>query len=275
MILITGATGFVGKHLLYKLDKYKEFDIITLGRNRKNDIVADLTDIDSLKILKNYDIDILIHLASAIPGKKSEKENKNDYFNTNVIGTYNLLDSLNRKHLKKIILLSSVSIYECSDYGKSKYIQELLTRTFCNCNHDYNNADSTRYLIFRPSSIYGKGMHNTVLKIFYDKSKRDEDIEITVEGYRQNFVYVKDVAKIIKMGLEIGNSGIYDLFSNDTVDLIRLAEIIIEINNSRSKIVENYAKVHEKVYDNTIYDRINNDKFVFKFASLYEGLKNL
>jgi nucleoside-diphosphate-sugar epimerase len=238
-ILITGATGFVGKYCVKTLSS--SYQIIQLKRKGKEDegcLIMDLTDIKSMKKLKSTKIDILVHLASAVPARHSF------FFDTNVVGTYNLLRNLNKKYLKKIILLSSVSVYKNEldkisyfqeknskipedEYGKSKLTQELLIKSYC--------QDSIDYLIFRASSIYGPGnTSETLLPIWYEKATKNKDLVIQTKNYKQNFIHVKDVVEIIRQGIEKKKNGTYNLFSNDTIKIEELAKIIINVVNSSS-----------------------------------------
>ena len=279
MILITGATGFVGKYCVKALSG--SYQIIQLKRKGKEDdssLIMDLTDIESMKKLKCIKIDVLVHLASAIPARSSS------FFNTNMVGTYNLLSSLNKKYLKKIILLSSVSVYKHEldkvsyfqednseipedEYGKSKLMQELLIKIYC--------RDSIDYLIFRASSIYGPGnTSKTLLPIWYKKATKNENLVIQTKNYKQNFIHVKDVVKIVRQAIERNLSGTYNLFSNDTVEIEKLAKIIINAVNSSSKIIEDYKiKEHfDKIYNN---NKLMHNFECSSFISLVEGIKNM
>lgn len=279
IILITGATGFVGKYCVKALSD--TYQIIQLKRKGKEDdgcLVVDLTDIKSMKKLKSIKMDILVHLASAIPARSSS------FLNTNMVGTYNLLSSLNKKYLKKIILLSSVSVYKHEsdkisyfqednseipedEYGKSKLIQELLIKTYC--------QDSIDYLIFRAASIYGPGNSSkTLLPIWYEKALKNEDLVIQTKNYKQNFIHIKDVVEIIQQGIEKNLSGAYNLFSNDTVEIEELAKIIINTVNSSSKIIVDYKteECFDKIYNN---DKLIRDFECSSFISLAEGIKNM
>ena len=279
IILITGATGFVGKYCVKALSG--SYQIIQLKRKGKEDdgyLVIDLIDIESMKKLKSIKINILVHLASAIPARSSS------FFNTNVVGTYNLLNNLNKKYLKKIILLSSVSVYKHAsdkvsyfqednseipedEYRKSKLMQELLIKMYC--------RDSIDYLIFRAPSIYGPGnTSKTLLPIWYEKATKNEDLVIQTKNYKQNFVHVKDVVEIIRQGVERNLSGTYNLFSNETVEIERLAKIIINAVNSSSKIIKDYKteELHDKIYNN---DKLMRDFECSSFISLSEGIENM
>lgn len=287
-LLITGASGFVGRHLVELLRagvEWMDLPIISGGRKQ-----FDLTDPASLRLLNDLKVEVVIHLASVTP---SHVRSECDYLNTNVTGTFNLLNSLNRKYLKKIILLSSVSVYKVNtdkptrfiednceitnpveaegsfcvtSYGISKYLQELFIRTYC--------GKSIEYLIFRASSIYGSGMPITaLLPVFQQKSKNNDDLEISVKNYSQNFIYVGDVVKLIGKGIA-NNSGIYNLFSNETIGIEDLAELIVRVNQSLSKIVRNYRTevMFEKIYDNTKLLRDFNN---CTFTTLEEGINCL
>lgn len=279
MILLTGSTGFVGSHFLKSTGG--DNDILQINRKGIEDghhIIADLTNDASLKTLKSLDVDVLIHLASAIPGRNS------DYFNTNVIGTFNLLNNINKTHLKKVILLSSLSVYGNTgnsvmdyrennytftedQYGRSKLMQEMLVRTFCD-----NAIDC---LIFRASSIYGPGnTSHTLLPIFYNRALNNEDLLVQVKNYQQNFVYVGDVVNIIRQGIEKQVSGTYNLFSGDTVTIESLADLIIRSVNSSSKLVVDYKdqQHYHKVYNR---DKLLRDFDCSDFTSLENGIKKM
>ena len=63
-IVITGNTGFIGKNLENFLRK-KNYEIITLGRHKSNDIKFNMYNSGDLKFSKSLKkIDILIHTAS-------------------------------------------------------------------------------------------------------------------------------------------------------------------------------------------------------------------
>jgi len=110
MILITGATGFVGKNLIPALAKHGRLRIlvrrtsnIELFKEKPNiDIVfGDIekgTGIDAA--LQN--IDMVVHAAARTMGK-----NYLEYYQTNVLGTLNLIRAMEKRDIKKILLLSS------------------------------------------------------------------------------------------------------------------------------------------------------------------------
>jgi len=159
-IFLTGATGFIGKNLVMRL---KSHTIYTLVRSEKKfdsikgqnviPVFGDLTE-------PNWDlpeVDVIIHNAGLIRGKKSE------YYRINARGTYNLVEKAKKlKNLKKFILTSSQAAAgpaplfspkketepenPVSDYGKSKLLGEKIVK-----------KSGLPYIILRPCAVYGPG----------------------------------------------------------------------------------------------------------------------
>jgi nucleoside-diphosphate-sugar epimerase len=174
MILITGASGFIGSHLTEELAKAeKKIRVIvkdnSLGNinefseetRKKIEIVSgDLLDKESLvKALKG--IDKVFHLAAI--GRPMNIE-KHVYFDVNLKGTKNLLEACKEMHVKKIIHISTMSVFgfsrnrkpldenspkiTVSDYGESKKLGEEFAIKFCKSN-------MINLVIVRPPMVFG------------------------------------------------------------------------------------------------------------------------
>ena len=129
-IFITGVAGFIGSHLSEKMlslennvigidnfDPYydrdiKEKNISGLRDNNKFHLYeVDLLDNEKLRsVFKEHKIDIVVHLA-AKAGVRPSLINPVGYYNTNVIGTLNLLEVMKEACCKKMIFASSSSVY--------------------------------------------------------------------------------------------------------------------------------------------------------------------
>ena len=126
-VLITGNTGFKGSWLHFILNSFgakvycyslkpntnpNNFKILNLNRNNKQKF----KNIKNYKILKNYlnkiNPEIIFHLAAQSLVKKSYK-NPRDTFETNCIGTMNILDvSMKLEKLKSLIIITSDKCYK-------------------------------------------------------------------------------------------------------------------------------------------------------------------
>ena len=133
-VLITGISGFVGSNLAKNLSnnganvvgltqkKKKENSLLFFEKIHKKVrvIFGDITDRKLIKIiLKKYKIQICFHLAAQVEVGLARREPYGTW-DTNIRGTYTLLDALreNRKNIKSIIVASSDKAY--GEYGLKK-----------------------------------------------------------------------------------------------------------------------------------------------------------
>jgi len=174
-ILITGATGFIGRHLAGALSKtfsvrclVRKSSNITPLRDSNIDIVyGDLLDKDS--IFPALDgIDLVYHLAGEVYSRR-----KQNYYKGNVLATQNLLEACKEKGTKRIIYLSTVGVYkpvttrtllteesECEPitiYGKTKLEAEGLIKQ---CK--------IPWVIVRAPIVYGPYQPPVLNRLFLD-----------------------------------------------------------------------------------------------------------
>ena len=113
-ILITGATGFIGRNLVSRLCKEKKFFITALVRRSSkvnflkekniNLIYADITKKETLDII-NENFDVIYHCAGFVGEKPPEL-----LYRVNVLGTKNICEFALKKGVKKFIHVSSVAV---------------------------------------------------------------------------------------------------------------------------------------------------------------------
>jgi UDP-glucose 4-epimerase len=265
MILLTGATGFVGS-IIYRLLKEKSDQaVVAIGRRQAEGItICDLLSPQDSDV-RWEQIESVIHCAAAIPAVS-----KVDSFD-NVRMTQSLLGQFTPQQLKSFVMISSVAVYPLNDdrgelnleesctlppleqYGRSKLIQEWLVSNFA------QNRIPVTFL--RPSSIYGAGnTSRTLLPIFIEKARGNEPVVLKgSRRYVQNFVHVDDVAHAAVASALGAYSGTYNVFSDETFSPKELAEYVIQYFDSNSKIID------EQV--DTAYPRLHfdNNRYVRKF----------
>ncbi len=208
-VLVTGASGFIGGHLVELLVE-KKYQVRCLVRERSDlsylqhfpveFYFGDILDIGSLKEAVK-DIDYVIHLAGAIKAK----DNKT-YWLVNYQGTKNILKAILKENpkIKKFVFISSQAVAgpnkdlkplreedqpnPISHYGKSKLKAEGLVKKF-----------SKKFLtvILRPSLIYGPRDKETL--IYFRLFKLG--FKVNIDRYF-SACYVKDFAKACLLALE-------------------------------------------------------------------------
>ena len=119
-ILVTGGAGYIGSHIVEQLIKNKEKVIILdnlvtgykkLINKKAKFIKADIKNkLKISKIIRDYNINSIIHLAAYLNVSEAEK-NKKKYYKNNITGTKNLLEACKNSKVKNIIFSSSCSIY--------------------------------------------------------------------------------------------------------------------------------------------------------------------
>ena len=133
-ILVTGATGYIGAHvcdaLHYSGHVVYGTDYNT-NQNDISDVVEDFIEWDIREPLSKswLKIDKVVHIAAMTKVPNSVK-NPYDYYMTNVIGTKNVIDLVDSKHM---VYCSTGSAFDPSanPYAATKYGGELITQQFC------------------------------------------------------------------------------------------------------------------------------------------------
>jgi len=249
-ILITGASGFVGRHILKELSNYKNLDITSVaakGTKIDNQLIKklDITDTQTVKkFLARHQFNIIYHLAALIPKDDAAEAEKAILING--IGTLNLLQAAAQTKVNKIVYASSASVYNrkmnlpiketytlpTNLYGLSKLIGEMACELF-------QGQSESKIISLRYASIYGYGQNeNTVLPTFIKQAKTNKDLTIFGQGERsQDFIYIKDIARITtQVGFD-DSCGVYNIGSGQETSMKELATKIIKVFGSKSKII--------------------------------------
>ncbi|MEK6936802.1 MAG: NAD-dependent epimerase/dehydratase family protein [Nanoarchaeota archaeon] len=188
-ILITGSTGFIGKHFVKEaVKKYKVRCLFSKTKPEFKENVelvhGNLLDKNSL-IDAAKNIDYVVHLAAAV-----QSINKNTNYSVNVLGTKNLIEACQLNSVKKIIHFSSVNatFKELGIYGNSKLQSEIIVKN-----------SKIPFVIIRPAMIYGKG--DKGLTMTYNLLRKHSIIPVIGDAEIRP-VYIDDIISIIMKVLE-------------------------------------------------------------------------
>lgn len=132
-ILITGATGFVGRAIIEEISAKNTREIYCIGNKNTyeheklpNLYKADICDPDAFKNLKKTgDFDVVIHSAGLAHQFRTVNEDR--FFQVNAGGTRNILEFAYEKSAKHFILISSIAVYGAENaLSGDKNIQEII-----------------------------------------------------------------------------------------------------------------------------------------------------
>jgi UDP-glucose 4-epimerase len=213
-------------------------------------IDGDIRDMHLLKKIMT-DTDYIFHEA-AQAGVRISVNNPIKSHDVNATGTLNLLEAAKNADVKKIINASSSSVYgnmrylpfdekhpnePVSPYGVSKLMAEHYCRVFQEL-YDLKTV-SLRYF-----TVYGPRMRpDLAIHIFMHKALQNEPITIFGDGTKsRDFTYIQDIVQANIRAMNKG-SGVYNIGGGNNITVQQLAEKIIFITRSASKILyENDVK---------------------------------
>lgn len=222
--LITGAAGFIGSQLAYRLWKeghelvlidnfsYGKMDnLIFPEHNFQNEIIKmDVRDRDGLaNILKAGDVDYIYNIAGIAPLPDCQL-NPQEAIDVNVIGTVNVLENARKYGVKKVILASSNSMYENETefptkednfhqptliYPNTKYVAE----RFC---ESYVKTYGMNVTCLRFANVYGPHIDclrkqppfvgYMIRELFYDRTP----VFHSDGKQRRDYIYVDDLIEL-------------------------------------------------------------------------------
>ena len=210
--IIIGGAGFVGSRLKSVLSNHKMLDKV-LTNDEEN---ADITVPSSLNS-KIQSSDSIVLLAAEHRDDVTPIER---YYDTNVQGTQNVLNEMDRVGCKRLIFTSSVAVYGLNKvnpdedhpvdpfnhYGKSKWEAEKVIQAWYN-----KDPKGKSVTIIRPTVIFGEKNRGNV----YNLLKQIASGRFLMIGKGQNrksMAYVGNVVAFIKHRLELDEKG-YHVFN--------------------------------------------------------------
>ena len=282
-IAVTGATGLIGKNLIYTLveaNKQYQLDcqILAFVRNtlKASEIFENL-DEDHLQIVsqdvmeqvpEEITADYLVHAAS-ITTSKLMVENPVETIMTTVEGTRNMLEFAARCQMQGCVYLSSMEAYGLVDAKKDTLFEEDLGYIdLTNVRNGYSEgkrmaeclcaAFASEYgvnvKIARLAQTFGAGIakdENRVFAQFARSVLKGEDIVLHTKGDKANcYCYTSDAISGVLILLTKGENGqAYNVANMDTFCSIReLAEEFLKLDETkvcklRIEIPENAASL--------------------------------
>jgi UDP-glucose 4-epimerase len=267
MILLTGASGFIGKHLHRALvEEYGGDNILALTSDPIDGCNYLLHNNYQFKpgyfVENNYAdaIEIIIHAGAYIPKNASQA---NDYLNCNqnIYSTEKLL-SAELPNLQKIIFISTVDTYGKADvisesspvepvslYGYSKLFCEKMIAAWA-------GEKGKRFQILRLGHVYGPGEENyqKIIPVTIKNLINNQPVQIWGSGKEiRSFIYIKDVVEAILNCLNLNEDiGPVNLVSGNSISIAELVNNIIRISG-RQAVIENisaHSVGRDLVFDN-------------------------
>ena len=249
--MITGGAGFIGGHLVEKLFT-QGMEIIVID-NFSTGRVQNLKNVkDEIKLIECdisisgqwqelfEDVNCVFHLA-ALADIVPSIENPDHYYQSNVNGTFNVLEACRKHKVKKVVYSASSSCYGIPDnyptietaeirpqypYALTKYLGEQLVMHWC---HVYDlPAVSLRFFnVYGPRSRTS-GTYGAVFGVFLAQKLAGKPFTVVGDGTQtRDFTFVSDVVNAIIAAAESDVSGeIINIGSDNTYSVNQLVELL-------------------------------------------------
>jgi UDP-glucuronate 4-epimerase len=262
-ILVTGGAGFIGSnlvdHLLKKgnrivcIDNFEpNYDRIIKLRNIEfalthvnyKQVSGDVNNLNDLrKCFLEMMPDTVIHLA-AKSGVRPSIQNPHEYYNTNVIGTLNVLEVMKEFNVNRLIFASSSSVYgnnkkvpfsetdavdtPISQYAATKKAAELLCHTYHNL-YNFDIYCLRFFTVFGPRQRPDLAIHKFTNNILNNKP-----IEMYGDGSTsRDYTYIDDIIDGIISSIE--NLKGYEIINLGESNVIALKRMISTIEEYLKK----------------------------------------
>lgn len=269
-VLVTGADGFIGSHLVEELvhegakvrafcmynsfNKWGWLDNFDQDTLSKIDVFCgDIRDPNGVREALQ-DIDIIFHLAAliAIPYSYHSPQS---YIETNITGTLNILQAAKDLGVQRILVTSTSEVYGTakyipidekhprqpqSPYSASKIGADCLAESF------YRSFDSP-VTIVRPFNTYGprQSARAIIPTIITQALSGKQEIMLGDLSPTRDLLYVKDTVKgfiaIARTDKLIGHD--CNIATNTEISMKELAETILRLINPEAKIIQDQARL--------------------------------
>lgn len=268
-IIIIGGAGFIGTNAIYKFSKIKyeilvvdslgyAGNLININQLIKSKIIlfkkCDISDFLKLKkIIFNYKPNIILNFAAESHVDRSI-DNPNIFFNSNILGVYNLMEiirSFNKQNKINInyFQVSTDEVYgsvirgssnersfinPSSPYSASKAASDAIVQGWC-------KTYDIKYYISRCTNNYGPFQFpEKLIPITLYRCLNNLDIQIYGNGKNiRDWIYVDDHIMGIQQIIESGKpNNIYNIGAHNEINNIDIIKNIITILKGLKK--ENY-----------------------------------
>ena len=278
-IFVTGSSGFIGFHLSKKLlekghnvhgfdsmnnyydVKIKKARLKILSEYKKFSFTKSKLEnkkIISKSILK-FKPKVIVHLA-AQAGVRYSIEKPRVYLDSNIIGTYNIIELAKKVNVKHLLIASSSSVYGANKKLPFKEIDKTETQLSIyaatkksteSIAHSYSSLWKIPITMLRFFTVYGPwGRPDMAYFSFTKAIIKNKKIDVYNKGemYR-DFTYIDDVTKSIELLInKIPSQNNKKKYKNDSLSLVAPFRIV-NIGNQKKVYLKNFISALEKKLD--------------------------
>ena len=264
--LVTGGAGFIGSHvaenLLQNGHQVIVLDDLSGGYARNvpagaQFVRGSVTDVDLVETLfGRWHFDYVYHLAAYAAEGLSHFIRRYNY-ETNLIGSINLINASVKHGIKCFVFTSSIAVYGAGQVPmtesmvpqpKDPYgISKLAVEQDLECARRMFGLD---YVVFRPHNVYGERQnlgdrYRNVIGIFMNQAMQGLPCTLFGDGLQTRaFTHIRNIVPAIARSVEMPQAygEVYNVGADHAYTVLELAQIVQEVMRSSAEIVHLAAR---------------------------------
>lgn len=252
-VLITGGSGFIGSNLAIEL-RARGHDVWTSDILHQEDPKSLRCDVSRFRqverLFEQHEFEYVYH-AAAEYGRWNGEAFYENLWNTNAVGTRNILEMQKRKKFRMMFfgsaevygdydemmsedIMDRVPIKQMNDYAITKWANELQIMNFA----EMHGNETVRFRLF---NVYGPREHycpyRGVVPVFIYRALNN--IPYTVyKGHKRTFEYVEDICRTLANMIDHFKPGeVYNLGSEKQHTIEELSDLILDFLGKDDSLV--------------------------------------
>ncbi|MDY6907205.1 MAG: NAD-dependent epimerase/dehydratase family protein [Chloroflexota bacterium] len=243
---VIGGSGFVGSHVVDRLVEHGHevtvFDIMRPHRDDVRHIYIDITDLSKTCVALGGAYDA-VYMLAAMADVNDVYRNPVEAGEVNILAVANVLEAARRSGIGRVILASTVWVYEMAQDGdlgedtslvpsKTGHVytaSKVAAELYC---HAYQRLYDQGFTILRYGIPYGpRARGDTVIALFVRKALSGQSLTIFGDGSQyRNFIYVEDLAEGNVAALStVARNQTYNLEGPRPVTIREIAERVVAL----------------------------------------------
>lgn len=259
-VLVTGVYGFIGSFLVKKILTETDYEIVGFGRDtsQKNKMRLNCSPNRRLTILHGdlcgdiselcEGVDVVIHTAAKTFVDHSIRTAL-PFIQSNLVGTYNLLESARQNRVKRYIQVSTDEVYgsilegahtensplsPSNPYAAAKAAADCLVQS-------YVKTYGLNAVITRTENNCGPFQHpQKAIPVFVKKALKEEKIPLYGDGrHKRMWLHVNDHCEALLMLIVKGEAGeIFNVAGSQELENVELAKYILNYLGKSEDLIE-------------------------------------
>lgn len=234
-VLVTGAKGFLGQHLVKRL-RYLGFEVVALGGRSSSSSRVDVCDLDAITaLMKEVSPRFVVHLA-AIRNRGTRSVDVSESISANVTGTANVTLSAAESGVEALVLAGTAEEYgsietpfredaierPVTGYGVSKLLAGK-AGLLCGATRDL------AVTLLRIAVAYGPGQSGeSLMGGLVESIVRGEPFRMSAGEQTRDFIWIEDVVDAMVRAIEVRAAG--EIFNIGSGVSIRVAEAARQVS---------------------------------------------